>query len=346
MKPKLKDVAERAGVSITAASMALADTGRISDETRTRVFKAAEELGYKRRRKSNRIADFNHIGVLVSCDYEWAFIWKFIRPLIAQTEIELNSYDINLVMIPISHGSTSDELYQKILSSGSGAVIALHFGDDELFPRLEKAGIPVIVVMKSDFHDRYYSVCVDDFQGAYEAVNHLIRLGHRRIAYAGIQRIDLPSLSNDRFIGFKKGLDVQKLELPDSFIIEFKTGHMDKLKSDLYDVYNPDYKNSPTAIFCLDDDIALRVILALKELRLSIPEDVSIIAPGDVLDYNLPYIPPITTMQIDTAYMGKIVTQMLVNRLEHAPDIQHGLKVQQHLVERGSCRALEHPLLA
>ena len=341
MKPKLRDVAERAGVSITAASMALSESGRISDETIKKVLKAAEEIGYKRKQKSNKITSFNHVGVLVSSHYKWAFIWKFIRPIIEQVEIELKAYDLNLIMIPISHESSTDALYKKITSSGSGAVISLHFGDDELFTRLENSGIPVIVVMKSDFHDRYYSVCVDDFQGAYEAGCHLIRLGHKKIAYVGVERPDLPALSNDRFIGFKKAMDVNGLSLPDRDIFEFETGHMDKLRKDLYPVFNPEKKDHPTAVFCLDDDIALRVIMALRDMTLSIPEDVSIIAPGDVLDYNMPYIPPITTMQIDTSYMGKIVSQMLVNRIEHSPDTQHGLKVQQHLFERGSCRAIK-----
>ena len=339
MKPKLRDVAEKAGVSITAASMALTESGRISDETRKKVLDAAKMLGYKRKKKTNRITTFNHVGVLVSTNYEWTFIWTFIRPIIEQLEFELMSFDLNLIMIPISHNSSPDALYKKIISSGAGAVISLHFGSHELFSRLENDGIPVIVVMNSDFQDRYYSVCVDDFQGAYEAGCHLIRLGHRKIAYAGVQRPDLPALSNDRFIGFRKAMDVNGLELPDKNIFEFETGHMDKLRKDLYPVFNAEIQDKPSAVFCLDDDIALRVILALKEFTLSIPDDVSVIAPGDVLDYNLPYIPQITTMQIDTAYMGKIISQMLVNRIEHSPVAQHGLKVQQHLVERGSCKA-------
>ena len=341
MKPKLRDVAELAGVSITAASMALTETGRISDETRTKVFEAAEKLGYKRKQKKNRITDFSQIGVLISSDYEWEFIWSFIRPIIVSIEAEINEYDLNLIMIPISHKSTDESLYSRIMSSGAGAIISLHFGDDVLFSRLENSGIPVIVVLNSDFHERYYSVCVDDFQGAYEAGVHLIRLGHKKIAYVGIQRPDLPHLSNDRFIGFKKAMDVNGLKLTPDDIFEFETGQMDKLKQDLSPAFDKTRADWPTAVFCLDDDLALRVILALKDLGLAIPEDVSIIAPGDVLDYRLPYIPQITTMQIDTTYMGKIISQMLINRLEHNPDAQHGLKVQQHLVKRGSCRTMD-----
>ena len=232
-------------------------------------------------------------------------------------------------------------MFEKIKSSDSGAVISIHFGNDELFARLEGAGIMVTAVLNAEFHEKYYSVCVDDFQGAYEGGLHLIRLGHRRIAYVGIHRMDLPALSNDRFIGFKKSMDVNGLELPKEYIFEFETGHMDKLREDLHRVFNPDNGDKPTAVFCLDDDLALRVIMVLKELNLAAPGDISIIAPGDVLDYNMPYIPPITTMKIDTTYMGKIIVEMLMNRIENSPNLQHGLKVQQHLMERGSCRAID-----
>ena len=86
--------------------------------------------------------------------------------------------------------------------------------------------------------------------------------------------------------------------------------------------------------------MAGRAISVLTEMGLNVPRDISIIAPGDVLDYSMPYIPRITTMRIDTTYLGRITAQMMVNRLTHNPDEVHGLKVKQQLVRRGSCREL------
>ncbi len=79
----------------------------------------------------------------------------------------------------------------------------------------------------------------------------------------------------------------------------------------------------------------------LQKRGINVPDQISIVAPGDVLDYSQPYIPPITTMRIDTAAMGKMAALILQERLsgDRSPH-QKVLKVPQHLIERGSCRSL------
>ena len=101
MKPKLRDVAEKAGVSLTAASMVLSDTGRISEDTRLRVLRAAEELGYKKKIRNSGRMPFDHVCILFKGDYEWAFIFNFIRPLIESIESNLKKAGLNLILIPI-----------------------------------------------------------------------------------------------------------------------------------------------------------------------------------------------------------------------------------------------------
>jgi DNA-binding LacI/PurR family transcriptional regulator len=91
-----------------------------------------------------------------------------------------------------------------------------------------------------------------------------------------------------------------------------------------------------TALFALDDELALRLVVALSMLGKKVPGDLSLIAPGDVLNYDMPHIPQISTMRIDTSYMGKIAAQMVLNRILHNPQEVHVLKVKQQLVRRGS----------
>ena len=143
-------------------------------------------------------------------------------------------------------------------------------------------------------------------------------------------------LSTDRFIGFKKALDEKGIVFPESNKINYNPKDTNQSRQDIFKLFGT--KPHPSALFCLDDDIAARAIQFLKELKLNIPGDVSVIAPGDVLDYSMPYIPQITTMHIDTTYMGRISAQMMVNRLTHYPEGVHVLKVKQQLVRRGSCR--------
>jgi len=340
MKPKLKDVAKKAGVSITTASMALSGKGRISEEVRINVTKAARELGYTRKHPAEKkTADSSHtVGIFISIDYEWVFIWHFIRPIIVEIESNLKNDRKNITLIPIHRTSSDEEIIRKVIESRVEAIISIHLGNENLMSRLEQLEIPTILVMNGNFQDKFYSVLVDDIQCAYEGTMHLIGLGHRNIAYAECDRPDLPVLLNDRCFGFRKAIEEAQIKVPGDNYIRFDLNDIDELEKKLSNLFSK--PNRPTAIFCLDDDIALRVITVLSGMGIKTPEDYSIIAPGDVLDYNLNHIPKITTMKINTTYMGKIVYQMLMNRLEHKPEDLHVLKVKHQLVRRGTCKEL------
>lgn len=340
MKVKLKDVAQMAGVSITTASLALADKGRISEDIREKVKTTALNLGYTRKERNEKPKEESsrNIAIFMNIDYEWSFIWGFIRPLIDEIEVTMKGQGFNSVLVPIKRSMSMEEIVEKVGGIRAQAIIALHYGTQELIENLEKSGIPVIIVMNNNFQDKFYSVCVDDYQGAYEGASYLIKLGHTRIAYAEAERPDLPMLLNDRFVGFRKAMEESRLKLSQDLIIRFTIQNMRELRDKLSACFLKD--NKPTAIFCLDDDIALRVIYQLKEIGISVPEHVSVIAPGDVLDYEQQYYPQITTMRINTTYMGRIVCQMLMNRIKHKPEDIHVLKVKQQLVRRDSCREL------
>jgi len=342
MKPKLKDVATAASVSLTTASLVLSGKGRISDEVRQKVLKAVEDLGYVRKDRARGPAAIGNMGILHSIDNEWGFIWVFLRPLVEEIERNMRAMGINTVLIPIKKTDTTQEIVEKIGRAEVRAVVTLHYGNPDLFTTLEESDIPVVVVMNGNFQDSFYSVCVDDYQGAYEGTLHLIKLGHRNIAYVEAERPDLPMLLNDRFVGYRKAMEEYGLDMPEETTIRFELTDSRELEGKIAAAFGR--PNRPTAVFCLDDEIALRVYFVLAALGFSIPKDVSLIAPGDVLDYQQFYYPQITTMRINTTYMGKIVAQMMQNRINHKPEDIHVLKVKQQLVRRGTCRELKTPV--
>jgi DNA-binding LacI/PurR family transcriptional regulator len=193
--------------------------------------------------------------------------------------------------------------------------------------------------MNNNYQDSYFSICVDDFQGAYEGARHLLTLGHRRIDFVDSYRKDLPILSSDRYYGYRKALEEAGVQFRNDHRINCSTEFTEKELEQSFSqsLSGPD---SPTALFCLDDEIAFRVWNALTRIGYTVPDNISILAPGDVLDYSKPYIPPITTMQIDMRYVGRLAVDMLSNRLKNEIGSVHVLKVKQQLVERGSCRAV------
>ena len=112
--------------------------------------------------------------------------------------------------------------------------------------------------------------------------------------------------------------------------------NMQELQQKLASMF--DKPDPPTAIFAHDDCLAARIIVALQQRQIRVPDDVSLIAPGDTLDYNQPFIPRITTMCINNELMGKLAGEMLLERLQNPQTVIHGLKVNQQLIERGSCK--------
>jgi len=336
MKPKLSDIADISEVSVSTVSLVLSGKGRISDDVRRKVWENARILGYSnsRRRSVDAPEKTNSVGILISIDEIWGFIWGFVRPIIDEIEGSLRRDGRNTILIPIRRSSSVEEILGKIVQSRTEAVISLHYGNGRLFQMLEELDIPTIVVMNNNYQDRFYSVLVDDIQCAFEGTRHLITLGHTRLAYVECERPDLPVLTNDRFFGFRKAIDEAGLQVPDTHVLRFDLNDMESLTTALRGWFNEAPGLRPTGIFCLDDDIGVRVITVLKSLGVSVPQDVSIVAPGDVLDYSQNHIPKITTMRINTAYMGKIVYQMLMNRLEHEPEDLHVLKVIHQLMKR------------
>ena len=108
------------------------------------------------------------------------FIWVFIRPIVEEIEQNMRGMELNTVMVPIKKSDTNGEILDKIREANVQAVISLHYGNAELFTALEEMEIPVVVVMNGNFQDMFYSVCVDDYQGAYEGTLHLIKLGAQK----------------------------------------------------------------------------------------------------------------------------------------------------------------------
>lgn len=342
-KVTLDDIAKTVGVSPATVSLALAGKGRVSEQTREAVANVARRLGYVRRSAEGCTEEAGRtVGILYMVDYRWAFAWVLIQPIVAELMRSLESEGYSAVLIPVRTTDDTDTVLQRVVSSGAVAALPIHYGNQILFIRLEDLGIPVVVVMNSDFQTKYYSVCVDDFQGAYEGCSYLLRLGHRRIAFVDGERKDLPLLSRDRFFGFQKALAEAGIEIPDDYYVkvDFSDAHrIDSGVGDLLSLPEP-----PTALFALDDDLAVRIYDVLRRRGISVPRDISMIAPGDVLDYQLPHTPPITTMKINTTLMGRITAELLMNRLKHRQEEIHVLKVNQKLVDRGSCRAIDLPV--
>ena len=332
---KLQDVATKAGVSLATASLALSGKGRISAAVRVRVQEAAGDLGYRGKQdgQGRPSPRGTRVAILHAEDREYE--WNFVRPTLLELERAMHQREFSPVFVPFSARASTEHILQLITAVGASAVFAVHFSNEKVLSALEAGGIRVVVINNSQFQDRFHSVCVDDFQGAYEGTMSLLALGHVSVAFVEYERPDSPAVVADRFIGFRKALDEHHVVFSPEQRITIPFLDKKKLGRKLGVLFSQ--PGRPTAIFAHDDYLGLYVIAALKEMGLEVPRDVSLVAPGDVLDYSLPFTPQITTMRINTSLLGRIAADLMLDRLHADHEELHVLKVKEQLVRRESC---------
>jgi LacI family transcriptional regulator len=276
------------------------------------------------------------MGILHAEDRQYE--WHFIRPTILELERSMRQRGHVPVLIAASTRDDSEKVIRHVVDARVGAVFTLQMSDGAVFSELRAHGIQVVVINSGGFQDRFDSVCVDDFQGAYEGTLSLLSLGHRSLAFVEYERPESPNVVADRFIGFRKALDERRIGFAPERRITIPFMDAKKLEKKLATLFARSER--PTAIFAHDDYLGLYVMDALGRLGLSVPHDVSLVAPGDVLDYSLPLMPQLTTMRIDTTLLGKIAANLMFDRIRNTDSDVHVLKVKEQLVRRASCRQI------
>jgi LacI family transcriptional regulator len=333
---KLKDVATAASVSLATASLALSGKGRISSEVRIRVREAARKLGY-RTKSSGQLQALKGVPIGILHAEGRAYEWNFLRPTILELERCLRRKGCMPVLIPVPE--TGDHVVQTVLDAGARAVFCLQAYNEKILADLDRRAVRVIVINSNSYQHRFSSVCADDFQGAYEGTLALLSRGHRAIAFVEYERPEFPAVVADRFIGFRKALEERHAAFSAELRVTIPFMDTRRLLRRLENIFSRPAR--PTAVFAHDDYLGLFVIAALRELGLEVPRDVSLVAPGDVLDYSLPLMPQITTMKIDTELLGRLAVNLLADVLRGGQEQVQVLKLKEQLVMRQTCRGLE-----
>ncbi len=335
----LYDVAEAAGVSTATVSMVLSGKGKISDVVSARVQDIANEMGYTKysKRISKTKADLKNVAVLQQENV--TYLWNFSIPFVLLLEKAIQQKEKNPLILHAPDQHEPKILFREIIGAKVGAVFSLHYVNRELFSELESVGIPVIIVNNSEYQNEFNSVISDNFQASYDATRYIADLGHTLIGYAEYKRPNYSALAADRYYGYRRGLKQSDIHIQDRFHININIDNFNSLLDRIQEIYSPDY--APTAWVVHDDFFAAYLIEALKSVGKSVPEDISVIAAGgDVLDYSLPFIPKITTMQGNQELMASMAWNLLESRLDSPSDAVQVLKTKMPLIERGSCRRI------
>jgi LacI family transcriptional regulator len=311
----MKDVAKRARVSVSTVSHVLNGTRVVSETTHERVLSAIEELGYQESllAKSLRTQRTFNIGLLIS-DIQNPFFTSVVRGV---EDVALGrGYHVFLCNTD-EEPCREEEYITELTKKGVDGLIVAPAGPRQACPQgLQARSVPLVFMDREVEGVETDAIRVDNFLGMRMASNHLASLGHRRI---GMISGPLEKASGyERFRGFEEALSGLGLELDDSLIKfgDFKTTSGRQATAELLRVSAP-----PTALIVANNQMTLGALLAIRELNLSIPGDISVIGFDD-MEWAPLANPPLTTIAQPTYEMGSRSAQMLLDKVEGGPDGQ------------------------
>ena len=334
MPVTIRDVAKQLNLSITTVSRALDGYADVSDATRERVIRAAQEMGYVpdhiarqlRRHKSETIG---YILPANTPRFTDPFFSTFIAGL--GNEATLHNYDL-LVSTATPADESERQLYQRWVHARrvDGFVLnRLHLHDWRV-QYLAQEGFPFVTLERTLDEFEYDSVEVNNMAGMVELIKHLADLGHRRIAYIGASA-NL-ALEADRFAGFRAGLEAAGIPFVENLLTEgdlTRAGGYLATKSLLKRI------SPPTAIACVNDLTAIGAIKAAIEHGFEVGKDLAITG-FDGIEEAENTQPPLTTLSQPIYEIACQLVQLLLNRIDKKSSKSQRIQLSPQLIIRPS----------
>lgn len=344
MAVTIRDVAKRAGVSISTVSAVINGTKYVSPKLRRRVEEAIEELGYipsliGRALSSQRSSMVAYIIPTISN--------PFFSSMIKTVEQNVFASGLGLLVCPTEEEEEKARRYEAFLVGAhvDGVLISPLSSrplEEQCRPFLDR-DIPVVVLAGSRTTPHVDAVVLDDASGMRRLTQYLVQLGHRRVAFFGRKR---SVTSAGRLAAVREVLADAGLELRDDWVVEAPR-HARYLPS--HETYRQakallGREDRPTAVLCHNDAVAVGVLQACYDLGLRVPDDVSVTGFDDTLASVTS--PPLTTLRVPIEDMAERATGLLLERISrekqeprHAERIVHWFEPE--LVVRASTGAPE-----
>jgi LacI family transcriptional regulator len=330
----IREVAERAQVSVATVSHVINRTRFVDPETQERVRLAIKTLGYRPNllARSLRRRETRTIGLLVP-DNANPFFGEFARVI----EDAGFAEGYSVILCNSDRSETKEETYIDVLLAKQVDGIIFISSTDRLdiLQHVLDAGVPVVVVDRDPADFSVNQVLVANEQGGYLAGQHLVELGHRRVGCIGGPSARNPS--GQRVTGFERALREAGLALPPAAVVQGdfrygggEAGMQALLERDL----------GLTAVFATNDLMAIGALITLRRAGLRVPDDVSVIGFDNILQAST-MIPPLTTIEQPVNALGQATVQLLLDQILKRTTSPACLTIPTRLVERESCARLD-----
>jgi len=327
----IRDVARAAGVSVSTVSRVLNNKDDVAPETYQRVRAVIEELGYTSSlaARSMRSRRTNVIGLIMP-DVEDPFAFQIMRGI--NRAIAEHGYDLILYTsggIRKESPPDRERCYVSLLNTVTDGVIVVTPATTTF-----STASPVVVIDPNIDEPECHAVIATNYAGALAVMEYLIGLGHRRIGFIG-GRPELKS-AVQRLQGYQDGLQKAGIPLDPELI---QGGDFTKEAGFIGAQRLLRLLNPPTAIFAANDQTAIGVIQAARQMGLEVPRDLSVVGFDNIPEAAY-FSPALTTVDQSIDKMGYMATQILVGLIRG--ESPNGLlcEIPTQLIIRDSCRAL------
>lgn len=336
-----RDVAELAGVSRTTVSLVLNDVQgvQISDETRERVLEAAQQLGYVPNAAAQALASRRAqiIGLILTRNPHHISSDVFLNQILDGLITAAHKHSIRL-LIDIVEEKHQKKAYLELVRAKriDGLILSGPRFDDEALFSLQQDHFPTVLMGQLPGTD-FFSVDIDNLSAAKQAVQHLVKLGHKRIACI-TNAAPTYTAAADRLNGYRQVLEESGIPSDDSLI---RYGDFDPESGyeQMRDLLTT--RDKPSAVFVTSDVVAIGAKAAVVEEGLAIPGDIALVGFDDVPLAR--YLnPPLTTVRLPASELATRASQMLIQLIKGETPAEKQVLLESQLIVRQSCGAYLH----
>lgn len=330
---KLKDVAKEAGISVSTVSRVINHEKFVSKKVKIKVEKAVKKLNYQPQwiARSLRTKKTNIVGLIV------ASIEDYWMSSVAQNiENYFRIIKKNIILFNTGFNQKLEiELLNLAISRGVDGIIlgTVSKSGDCINEIINKNNIPIIIIDNKIDVDKADFILVDDIDGSYRLVNHLIKEhGLKKIACIGGNLQE--SSGADKVLGYKKALNENDIEINEDIIKEafWNSNISYKVTRELFTK-----KEKPEAIFCSNATMAIGTVRYLNEKGIRIPDDVAVVSFDDS-EFIKAFNPPLTTLARVERKVGIKAAELLESRMtgEFRANFKT-IKISPNIIIRKSC---------
>lgn len=327
-QPSIKDIARLARVSHPTVSRALQNSPLVNPQTAARIRKIAAETGYRASAVARGLVTrrTRTIGLVVTTVAD-----PFASEVVCGVEQIANDHGY-AVFLADSHADPERE--RKVVQALAerrvdGIIVTSSRVGAHYVPLLREMNVPIVLVNDQYPGDFVHSIMIENRNGMRAATEHLIGLGHRRIAYLG-DKFGYQS-DTERFAGYRAALDAAKIPFAEELAAmgDGKPEAAEQAMDQLLSLSDP-----PTAVCCYNDMSALGAMRSIRSQNLRVPDDISV-AGFDDLFFAAYMAPSLTTVRQPMRRMGELAMDSLF-KLMSGKDSVAQIPIEAELVVRGS----------